>query len=76
MKIVFSFLLILVVFRLGTLCSQEVIDQVVAVVGEKPHTLFPKYKVRNCQITFNKGWNVTEDMDCFLLDELMIATAY
>ena len=66
-KIVFFFLLNIVVF-VG-LC-QEVIDQVVAIVGENP-ILYSEIQGQKLQL-LQQGVELEEDIDCYLLDEFMI----
>ena len=46
------------------------IDKVIAVVGEKP-ILYSQIQSQKLQI-LQQGMEVTEDMDCFLLEELML----
>ena len=65
-KIVFFFLLNIVVF-VG-LC-QEVIDQVVAIVGENP-ILYSEIQGQKLQL-LQQGVELEEDIDCYLLDEFM-----
>lgn len=65
-KIVLFFLLNIVVF-VG-LC-QEVIDQVVAIVGENP-ILYSEIQGQKLQL-LQQGVELEEDIDCYLLDEFM-----
>ena len=65
-KIVFFFLLNILVF-VG-LC-QEVIDQVVAIVGENP-ILYSEIQGQKLQL-LQQGVELEEDIDCYLLDEFM-----
>ena len=66
-KIVLFFLLNIVVF-VG-LC-QEIIDQVVAIVGENP-ILYSEIQGQKLQL-LQQGVELEEDIDCYLLDEFMI----
>ena len=68
MKFLFSYIILF--FQLTTLFSQEVIDKVIAVVGEKP-ILYSQIQSQKLQI-LQQGMEVTDDMDCFLLEELML----
>ena len=65
-KIVLLFLLNMVVF-IG-LC-QEIIDQVVAIVGENP-ILYSEIQGQKLQL-MQQGIELEEDIDCYLLDEFM-----
>ena len=48
---------------------QEVIDKVVAIVGENP-ILYSEIQGQKLQL-LQQGYNLDEDIDCFLLDEFM-----
>ena len=50
--------------------TQEVIDKVIAVIGEKP-ILFSDLQNQKIQM-IQQGASVEDDLDCFLLDELML----
>ncbi len=50
--------------------TQEVIDKVIAVVGEKP-ILFSDLQNQKIQM-IQQGGSVSDDLDCFLIDELML----
>ena len=65
-KIVFFFLLNIVVF-IGF--CQEIIDQVVAIVGENP-ILYSEIQGQKLQL-LQQGVELQEDIDCYLLDEFM-----
>ena len=65
-KIVLLFLINMVVF-IG-LC-QEIIDQVVAIVGENP-ILYSEIQGQKLQL-MQQGIELEEDIDCYLLDEFM-----
>ena len=65
-KIVLFFLLNLVISRV--LC-QEIIDQVVAIVGENP-ILYSEIQGQKLQL-IQQGIELDEDIDCYLLDEFM-----
>ena len=54
MKIVFSYIILF--FQLTTLFSQEVIDKVIAVVGEKP-ILYSQIQSQKLQI-LQQGWKL------------------
>ena len=65
-KLVLLFLINMVVF-IG-LC-QEIIDQVVAIVGENP-ILYSEIQGQKLQL-MQQGIELEEDIDCYLLDEFM-----
>ena len=50
--------------------TQEVIDKVIAVIGEKP-ILFSDLQNQKIQM-IQQGGSVSDDLDCFLIDELML----
>ena len=50
--------------------GQEIIDQVIAIVGEKP-ILYSEIQGQKLQI-IQQGMEIEEDMDCYLMDEFMI----
>ena len=63
--------LTILLFSISTLyIAQEVIDKVIAVVGEKP-ILYSDLQNQKIQIIQQGGSN-EDDLDCFLLDELMM----
>ncbi|MBM77872.1 MAG: hypothetical protein CL846_05270 [Crocinitomicaceae bacterium] len=63
--------LTILLFSISTLyIAQEVIDKVIAVVGEKP-ILYSDLQNQKIQIIQQGGAN-EDDLDCFLLDELMM----
>ena len=65
-KIVLFLLLNMVIFRVF---CQEIIDQVVAIVGEKP-ILYSEIQGQKLQL-LQQGIELEEDIDCYLLDEFM-----
>ena len=67
MKKIVLFLLLNIVVFVG-LC-QEVIDQVVAIVGENP-ILYSEIQGQKLQL-LQQGVELEEDIDCYLLDEFM-----
>ena len=50
--------------------GQEIIDQVIAIVGEKP-ILYSEIQGQKLQI-IQQGMEIEEDMDCYLMNEFMI----
>ena len=66
-KIILIFLLNLT-FQLYQ--SQEIIDQVVAIVGENP-ILYSEIQGQKLQL-LQQDMEIDEDMDCYLMDEFMI----
>ena len=50
--------------------GQEIIDQVIAIVGEKP-ILYSEIQGQKLQI-IQQGMKIEENMDCYLMDEFMI----
>jgi len=66
-KIILIFLLS-ISFQLSY--GQEIIDQVIAIVGEKP-ILYSEIQGQKLQI-IQQGMEIEEDMDCYLMDEFMI----
>ena len=50
--------------------GQEIIDQVIAIVGEKP-ILYSEIQGQKLQI-IQQGMEIEEDIDCYLIDEFMI----
>jgi peptidyl-prolyl cis-trans isomerase SurA len=50
--------------------SQEIIDQVVAIVGENP-ILYSEIQGQKLQL-LQQGMELDADMDCYLIDEFMI----
>ena len=65
-KIVLFLFLNMVIFRVF---CQEIIDQVVAIVGEKP-ILYSEIQGQKLQL-LQQGIELEEDIDCYLLDEFM-----
>ena len=66
-KIILIFLLN---FTVQLYHSQEIIDQVVAIVGENP-ILYSEIQGQKLQL-LQQGMDIDEDMDCYLMDEFMI----
>ena len=50
--------------------NQEIIDKVIAVVGEKP-ILFSEVQSQKMQLA-QQGMEISSTMDCYLLEELML----
>ena len=66
-KIILIFLLN---FTLQSYQSQEIIDQVIAIVGENP-ILYSEIQGQKIQL-LQQDMEIDEDIDCYLIDEFMI----
>jgi len=67
MKKIFLFFLLNMFIYTGF--TQEIIDQVVAIVGENP-ILYSEIQGQKLQL-IQQGMEIDEDIDCYLLDEFM-----
>ena len=67
MKKIFLFFLLNMFIYTGF--TQEIVDQVVAIVGENP-ILYSEIQVQKLQL-IQQGMEIDEDIDCYLLDEFM-----
>ena len=67
MKKIFLFFLLNMFIYTGF--NQEIIDQVVAIVGENP-ILYSEIQGQKLQL-IQQGMEIDEDIDCYLLDEFM-----
>ena len=65
-KVILFLLLNTLIFRFF---CQEIIDQVVAIVGENP-ILYSEIQGQKLQL-LQQGIELEEDIDCYLLDEFM-----
>ena len=65
-----SISLIVLLFISSLAYNQEIIDKVIAVVGEKP-ILFSEVQSQKMQLA-QQGMEISPSMDCYLLEELML----
>ena len=66
-----SFISCIVLLLISSLAyNQEIIDKVIAVVGEKP-ILFSEVQSQKMQLA-QQGMEISPSMDCYLLEELML----